>query len=230
MFSRRRDEKHFVAGLDHRMAFGHDRRVLAEDRRDARLDVGHVAADIHQFMADHRAAMKRAHRDETHLAAREFEHLQRFRKLDQLDNVIGDDLLGADRMIDREAVAREDLRMRQIVGRADARDAGGRIEEFRGELARHEIRFVAARDRENEVGVGCARLGQHQRVRGVAGDGAQIEPVLQHFQPRRLGVDDGDVIGFRTQGLGDGAADLSRAEYDDFQSRLNQLRLKNARF
>ena len=57
-------------------------------------------------------------------------------------------------------------------------------------------------------------------MRGVAGDGAQIEPVLQQFQPRRLDVDDGDVVRFRAQALGDGTADLARAQYDDFQREL----------
>ena len=47
---------------------------------------------------------ERAHRDQAHLAAGEVEHLQRLGKLDQLHDVVGEHLLGADGEVDVEAV------------------------------------------------------------------------------------------------------------------------------
>ena len=164
---------------------------------------------------DQRPAVEGAHRDEAHPAVGELEHLQRLGEFEQLGDVVADDLLGADRVVDREILGREDLGMRQVVGGADARDLGRDVEHRGGELARDHVGLVALRDGEQHVGVARAGLLQHRRVRGVAGHGAQIEAVLQAFQPGRVDVDDRDVVRFGDQVLGDRGADLSGAEYDD---------------
>ena len=162
--------------------------------------------------------MKRADCDQAYLAVGKLEYLQRLRKFDQLDDVIGENLLGTYREIDREAVISEDFLMCKIVGGADAGDPGRRVKERRCQFARDEIGLIAARDGKNQVGIRGAGCGEHRRVRGVADDRAQIEAVLQLFQAHRIDVDDRDVIGFGTQAFGHRRSDLACAENDDFQS------------
>ena len=107
--------------------------------------------------------------------------------------------------------------MRQIVGRADARDFFRRVEEGGGELARHHIGFVALRHREQQIRVAQARLFQYRGVRGIAANRAHIELVLQRREAFRVGIDDGDVVGLRREIFRDGGTDLPRAQYDNFQ-------------
>ena len=197
------NEKYLVAGFDHGMALGDDRCILAENRRHPGIDVRHVTADLLQLVTHQRPAVERAHGDQADLAVGELEHLQRFRKFDQLDDVIGDDLLGTDRDIHREAVGAEYLLVRQIIGGADTGDAGRRVEQPGGQLARDEIGFVAARHGEDHVGVGGAGLSQYRRMRRVAGHGAQIEAVLKVLEAHRIGIDYRDIVGFGYQAFGD---------------------------
>ena len=155
-------------------------------------------------MPHQRAAVKCAHRREADLAVGELQHLQRFWKLQQLGDVVGDQLFRADRHVHGEIFARKDFRVGQIIRRADARDLGRRVEQGRGELARHHIGFVALRDREQQIGVFQARLRQYCRMRRVAAYGAHIEAILQPAQAIRVGIDNGDVVGLRREIFRDG--------------------------
>ena len=169
-------------------------------------------------------AVKRAHRREADLAVGKLQHLQRFGELQQLDDVIGEQLFRADRHIHREIFRRKNFRMRQIIGRADARDLGRAIEHGRGELARHHIGFITLRYREHQIRVRQSGLFEYGRMRGVTAHRADVEPVLQRAQALGVGIDDGDVVGFRGQVFGDRRTDLSRAQYNDFQSTFSTIR------
>ena len=70
-------------------------------------------AQLLELLADERAAAQRLDADQAHAAVGEVEHLQRARILDQPHDVIGDELLRADRHVDgeRAILVREQLAM-----------------------------------------------------------------------------------------------------------------------
>ncbi len=86
--------------------------------------------------------------------------------------------------------------MRKIIGRAYAGDLVRDVEHGRGELASDHVGLVALGDRKDEIGVPRARLLKYRRMRGVAADGAKVEPVLESLQPLEVDIDNGDVICF----------------------------------
>jgi hypothetical protein len=157
---------------------GRDRTVLAEDRRHAHVHLRHVLAQVLDLAPDQGPAVERAHGDQTHLAAGEFENLKRFRKLEQLHDVVAQNLLGADRVAHGEVLVGEDLRMRKVISGADAGDPGRDVEQGGGKLARHQVGLVALRHRQQQIGVARAGQLEHGRMGGVARDRPQIEPVL----------------------------------------------------
>ncbi len=191
---------------------------------DPRVGLRYVTAQVLQLVSDERAAMEGAHRDEADLAVREFEHLQRLGELEQLGDIVANHLLGTDGMVHREILRREDLGVREIVRGADACDLGRDVEHGGGELARDHVDLVALRDREQHVRVSRAGLLQHRRLRGVAGHGPQIETVLQSLQPRGVDIDDGNVVCFGYEVLGDRGTDLPGAKNDDAHIMLGEVK------
>ncbi len=167
-----REKEHFVARLDDGDAFRHDAAVAAIDRRDAAFQVRHVPLDFLQFVAHQRPAVVGPHRHQPHLAVGKVQHLQRFRMLDQAPQGIGHFLLGADDVVHPELFGQHAGRQAQKVVGADTRDARRHIEQGRGELARHQVGFVALRHRHQHVGVVGAGLLQNGRVGSVAAHGA----------------------------------------------------------
>jgi hypothetical protein len=214
----RGEEEHLVARLDHRVAVRVDRALAAEDRDDPRVDVRDVLLDLADRLADQQAVAVRADGDQADRAVGELEHLQRLGELDELGDVVGDGLLGDDQVVDRERALADQLGVVLEVGAAHARDPRRDVEHLRGEVAGDEVGLVALRRRDQHVGVVGARVAQHRGLRGVAGDGAQVEPVLQLGEARRVGVDDGDVVLFRDEALGDRRADPSGAQDDDLHA------------
>ncbi len=201
------------------MPLRHDAAVTPVNRRNAAFQIRHVALDVLQFVAHQRAAVVGAHRHQPHLAVGEVEHLQGFGVLDQAPQGVGHFLFGADDVIDAEMLGQKaGFQPEEITG-ADARDAGGHIEQGGRDAARHQVGFVALRDRDQHVGVLGAGLLQDRGVRGMAAHGAQIEAVLQQRQPGGVEVDDGDVVVFRDQAFGQVGTDLAGAEDDDFHMR-----------
>ena len=190
------NEKYFVACLDNGIAGRNHRAVLPENCRHPRIDVGDVLADVLQFLAHQRAAVESAYRHQADASFGEFQHLQRLRKLDQLGDIVGEHLFRTDHRVHRKILRRKHLRVRQVIGRADARDLGRDVEHRRRQFAGNEIGFIALGDRKDHVGVAGAGALQHLGVPGIADDGAQIEAVLQFAQPAGIGIDHGDVVGF----------------------------------
>jgi hypothetical protein len=167
---------------------------------------------------DQLAALQGAHADQAYAAISEIEHLQRARVAHQPLDIIGDELLGTHGEVHRDRGIREQLRTPVIVGGADARDLGRRAKQCPGDLAGDHVDFVAAGERDDHVGAGDAGCLEHARVGGVAGNRADVEPVLKVAQHLVAGVHDGDVVRQFTGELMSGrAADLAGAENDDFQ-------------
>jgi len=108
--------------------------------------------------------------------------------------------------------------MRQIIRGANACDFGRDVEHGRSQFAGDQIGFVALGDREYQVGIAGAGTFEGFRVTGIADDGAQVQAILQLAQPIGVDIDDGDVVCFRNQVFGDGAADLPGTENDNTQT------------
>jgi hypothetical protein len=86
-----------------------------------------------------------------------------------------------------------------------------------------QVDFVAVRYRDQHVCVFDAGAFQNCRVSRAAGDGAQVQPILQQAKARAVDVHHGDVVSFRNQAFGHAGADLARAEDDDFQLCPSEL-------
>ena len=165
---------------------------------------------------DERAAAICARRDEPHLAVGELEHLQRAGEADQLRDVVGDERGGADRDVDGDAARAEQGLVGDQRARADARDARRRAEQRQRDLAREHVDLVAARQRDQHVGVARAGALENVGIRGVADDGAHVEPVLQLAQDVGVAVDDRDFVGLLAREADRRrAADLAGAEDQD---------------
>ena len=102
------------------------------------------------------------------------------------------------------------------VGRAQSGDAGRQVEQGAGNPAGAQIGLVGLGDGDQQIGIVGAGFLEHRGRGGVAADGAQIEAVAQGGQMVGIGVDHGDVVGFRDQIFGHRSADLSCAEKNDF--------------
>jgi hypothetical protein len=76
---------------------------------------------------------------------------------------------------------------------------------------------VALGDSEQHVGVARARLRQRGGMGCVAAHRAQVETILEFFEPLGIGIDDGDVVRLGNQVFGYRRSDLARPEYDYFQ-------------
>ncbi len=214
----RSNEKYFVAGLHHGAAFGDDGAILTEDRRNTCFDLRHVGAQKTERLAHQRSAFERAHRHQRYFAFGEFQHLQGFGEFNELGNVLGEDLLRADGEIDAEIVRAEYRLAVEIVGGADARDARRGVVKTRRQFARDQIYLVALRHGQQHIGVGDARLFQYRRMRRVANQRAQIQPVLQLAQLLAIRIDHGDVIRFADQVFRHRRADLSRTQNQNLQN------------
>ena len=78
--------------------------------------------------------------------------------------------------------------------RAYPRDPGRGIEQVPGHLAGDHVGLVAVGDREQHVRVLGPGAAQHVRVRREAGQGPEIEVLLEVTQRVRVAVDDRDVV------------------------------------
>ena len=218
---RRGQTEHLVARFDHRVAVRHHGGVVAVDGDDARLDVRQVLAQRLDLAADQRAAADRAHRHQRQPPAGEFDHLQRFRKGDEPLDVVGHLLFRADREIDREIVLVKQLRVLGVVHRAQPGDAGRQVVQGFRDAAGAQIGLVGRGDRDQQVGVVGAGLGQHVRAGGIADHGAQVQPVLHRLQAGDVGIDHSDVVRFRHQVFRHRGADLAGPENDDLHAAIH---------
>ena len=210
------EHEDFVAGLDARGAVEHRHHgVLPVDGHDAHVHARHQVRDLGQRVLHQRPAGHRAHRDQAHQAVRELQHLQRLGVLDELADVGRHRLLGADQLVDREALAVHQLAAVDELGAAHARDGGRHVEAQLGHLAGHQVGLVQRRAGDQQVGVLDAGFLEHAGLHAVAGHGAQVQPLLQLGQTGDVGVDDGDVVLLGHQALGHALAHAARAQDQD---------------
>ena len=106
----------------------------------------------------------------------------------------------------------------QVLLRANARNLGGCIEQGVGHLAGHHVDLVTVGDGNQHIGVFGTCFEQCVGVRGLARDGADVQPVLQQAQLFPVDVHHRDVILFVSQVFGERTADLAGAENNDFHS------------
>jgi len=210
------EEKYLVAVLDHGIAPRHDALAIAVDRRHARVGVRDMLAQRAQLLTHEQAAAQCTDADQAHLAVGKIEDLQRARVMDQLFDVFGDQLLGADPHVDCEPALGEEAVTLEVVAGADAGDLGRRAIQRERDLAGEHVDFIARSERHDDVGIGRSRRFQHARIGGVAVDGADVEAVLQVAQRVLVGVDHRDLVRlFARQVIRGGATHLAGAEDDD---------------
>src|SRR5688572_31216606 len=145
-------------------------------------------------MADERAAAIGARRDEPYFAVRELEHLQGTGEANQLGDVVGHERGGADGDVDGYATWAEQRLVGDQRAGADARYSRRSLEQRQRDLAREHVDLVAARERDEHVGIARAGSLEHVGVRGVADDGADVEAVLQLAEHVGVAVDDRDFV------------------------------------
>ena len=133
-------------------------------------------------MADEQTVAVGHDANEAHSPAREVEHLRRARVKDELCDVLAHQLLRADAYIDRNSVLREQLVRAHVLGRADARDLGRRMEHRVRNLARDHVGFVGVRQCDDNVGVVRAGAVEHLGISGVSDDSTDVETVLEFSQ------------------------------------------------
>ena len=169
-----------------------------------------------QLLADQQTALARADADQAYAPVGEIQHLQRARIPDEPRDVFGDQLLGADPHVHRQRLVGKQLRMTRVFGRTDAGDLGARAVQRVGDFARHHVDLVARGQRDDDVGRSAARGFEYRWIGGIAGDGANVEAVLQVAQDFFIGVDDRDFVRFfARQVVCRRAPNLSGAKYHD---------------
>ncbi len=209
------EEEDLVARVHHRVAVDPYARVLAKNGDDARVDIRQVTAQLLHRVRDERTAGESAYRDQARPAVGEFEHLQRLRKLDQPQYVVGDRLLGEDDVGSAESLVADQLRVLLQLDIADASDPRRHVEQVGGDLARDQIRLVVPSHCDQDVRVARTRPLQHRRQCRVADQTAQIETVLQLGDVDGIGIDHRDVVRLGHQAFGHRGADPAGADDDD---------------
>ena len=104
----------------------------------------------------------------------------------------------------------------EVIGTTNTCDFGGRVEQRCGQLACHQIGFIALRHRQQHIGIFDTGLAQHRGMRAKAMHGAQIEAILQILQLGRIDIHDGNIVGLPYQIFCYGCAHLAGAKNHDF--------------
>ena len=178
-------------------------------------------------MTHYRAAMIGSHCYQLYAAIGKIQYLKGARVGNQLSNVLGDQLFGTNNHINRNMVASEQLFLvSEVIRGTHPRYLGGRVEQGVCYLAGHHVDFVGVGHRNQHIGVFCACLVERIGMRGAAGDGADIESVLQGAQFRAIRIDHGNVVLLAGEMLRQSAADLAGAENNNFHRLQAQLTMR----
>ena len=191
----RGQEENLVAVLDDGVALRLNALAGTIDGGDARIGTRDVLAQRAQRLTHQRTSLQRADTDQPHASIRKVEHLQRAGIADQTGDVLGDQLLGTDPHIDRDAVFAEQRLALGERGGAHARDFLRRPVQRPSDVAGQHVDLVAVGERDQDVGAGDAGGLENARTGRVAVDGANVEPILQIAQDVLVHVDDGDIVG-----------------------------------
>ena len=205
------------------MRRGHDKAVVAVDGANLAIHIiGQVAVDFGDFLIHQQAAFVRLHNHHFGFIVGKTQHLQSAGIVDQPCQPLGNELLGADgfgnvKHLQAAAAFFFIGLVFQIIHRAHARDAAGNVKHIRAQLAGHQIGFIAAGERQHQIGIGRTGALQHHGRRGIAVQRLHIELAAQIVQRRFVDIDNGHiVIGHAGQILRHGRADLAAAENEDF--------------
>ena len=212
-----------VARLDNGGGVHLQTAVAAEDGHDACGNLRQMREEFTDRAAHQRTARLGAHGDEACKPFSEFLNLNGFGKVNELDEIAHERLLGPDDGRCFKAFLAQNAGIVSKLVVADAGDAGRNVEDAGAEHRYDEVRLVARGDGDQHVRIGRACIGQHLRAGGVAHDAAQVESRLQGSDALGVLVNDGDVVGFGDQTLGDRAADAACAHNQDFHESSEPL-------
>ena len=184
------------------------------------IDVRKMVGQFTNLVAHEGAVGQGTYTHQLHQPAGEIEHLQRGGVFDQAQDVVGNNLFGADDDIDRYRFLGENFRMRKKLGGPDASDLGRRMKQGIGNLAGDHVDLVAVAHGQYQVSVFRACAPQRVRVRAIAMHGAQVQTVLQLLQTATVQIDHGDVVGLVDEIFGHRGSDLTGTEDDDLHGAL----------
>ena len=177
---------------DEDLVAGQDAGVCAGRHKAVRLigktpvDGCHVGARLGQQhlqlawrVAVHRGLVVHADRDQRGQSLGKFAHLQRFRILHQLPDVLRDRGLRANHLVDGETVLVQQVAEGVPAGGAQAGNAVGRVEALVGHLAGGQVQRIHRGTGQQHIGIGCPGFGQNRRFHAVADNAAQVKALLQ---------------------------------------------------
>src|SRR5690554_1478268 len=215
-----RDEEHLVIGLDHGIPFRNHGVILAENGGNTGIDIGHVGAQERNLTADQRAAIVGFDRNQLRLTSGKVQHLQGAGVLNHALDMLGNQLLGADQNINRNALvtAEYGVIFLQIIMFTHSRNLGRDIEQSACDLTGNHVDLIAVGHGDQHVGILGAGLIQNRRVGCFPFHGPDIKSILQLTQAGAVGIDHGNVIGFIGKMLGQRATNLTGTEDDDLHS------------
>ncbi len=188
-----------------------DELLVAHDRdRDGR-QVGKQLSELVERRVEHRAVRPARDAEQRDPSVRERYGLERARQLQAPQNHVADLDLRRDDVVDRHAVAREQVGPAriEIALRADPRDFRRHVEERVRDLAGDHVDFVVKRHGDQHVRLGDARLLQDVGMGCISFDRAHFQDVVGPLHEFRTRVDDRDVVAFRRQAFGNAGTDLS---------------------
>lgn len=140
-------------------------------------------------------------------------HVQHPGETDQSLHVVGSNFLRADQGGAVQCL--EQLLVFQIFPGLRTGNSHRDLEQGIGNLASHQVGFIAVGQRHQHFGVAGIRLLQNRRMGSVALDQAQVCPGADLIQQALLLIDQGDLVPFLCQRDGERGANLSGTEDDD---------------
>ena len=211
-----RDEhEHLVIGLNGGVAPRHDGPHAARDPHHAEGEMGAVLSEICQPHPHDRSVAIDPDAHQLDASFSELHHVRRRRATQQRDDLVRRGLLGVDDVVDAEVLQREDGVPAGELARAHARDRNRVRRRLTDPLRHHrgdDVDLVHVRDGHEQVGLLDPRQmeGLHARARSLHRE--HVERLADVGDPRRVPVDDGDVVTLEGKHPGDVVADVSGAD------------------
>ena len=209
----RADDVHAVARLRDERAVRHDDLfpALGRAHEDA---VGIFAVVVDEGLADKAVALFGLKADELDKAAGKRLHAERRRHPQNARNFLRGGIFGVDDHI-KPDLAAQDRCIAEILGVAYAGDRVLRAELFRHQAA-DEVDLVVFRNGDEKVRLAHARLQKDAGARAVALHTHDVEHGVNVVEHGAVAVDDDQIVVLARHLLGDGVADLTDTDNDDF--------------
>ena len=187
-----------------------------------RLKIGEQLGELAQRRIDHRAVLFAFNGDHQHFAIGKANRILRPRHGHAREHHFANLHLGGDDHVDGQMLAGEKIRpmLFEVRLRPHPGHLGRHIENGMGHLTGHHIDLIIKRDGDDHVRLVRSGPCQYIRVSPMAHIAAHIQIVANGRDQRRAIVDNGHIILFRGQMLGDAKSHLTCTADHHFHSRM----------